>query len=45
MILDKTRINILRYSFTQFVDSVDKSWALLTTVQIVAMTQFVDSSF
>ena len=25
-------------------DSVDKSWALLTTVQIVGMTQFVDSS-
>ena len=41
----KARINILRYSLTQFVDSVDKSWALLTTVQIVGMTRFVDSSF
>ena len=45
LILDKTRFNILRYSLTQFVDSVDKSWALLTTVQIVGMTRFVDSSF
>ena len=52
MILDKTQINILGYSLTQFVDSlthfvdsVDLSWAVLTTVQIVGMTRFVDSIF
>ena len=52
LILDKTQINILSYSLTQFVDSlthfvdsVDLSWAVLTTVQIVGMTRFVDSIF
>ena len=32
-------------SLTHFVDSVDLSWAVLTTVQIVGMTRFVDSIF
>ena len=39
------RINKLCQRIAQNVDTVDLSWAVLTTVQIVGMTRFVDSIF